>query len=104
MFEYRMLQIPPRIEVKLKDAKGNEAAYYLSTIVNQEAQQGWEFFRVDSLGVKMKPGCLAGIFGAGETDRMYYVVTFRRQIGAAEMRTDTSPAMTTAPAAPPPLP
>jgi hypothetical protein len=78
MYEYRMLQVPPTIVVKQKELAGNEAAYYLQTLANEQAAQGWEFFRVDTVGVVVQPGCLASLFGAQRTVTEYYVVTFRR--------------------------
>ena len=76
-YEYRMVQIPPSITVK--QAIGNEAAFYLQRIVNEQANQGWEFIRVDTIGVNTPPGCLAGLFGGQATTLNYYVVTFRRE-------------------------
>jgi len=78
VLEYRMLQIPPNIAVKQKDAQGNEAALYLQRIVNEQARQGWEFVRVDTIGVQTQPGCLASLLGGQATTLNYYVVTFRR--------------------------
>ena len=82
-YEYRMVQIPPSITVK--QAFGNEAAIYLQSIVNDQASQGWEFIRVDTIGINVPPGCLVGLFGGQTTTRQYYVVTFRRD-GAIQQR------------------
>ncbi len=51
---------------------------YLNQIVNQEAQQGWEFHRVDTIGVEVAPGCLQGLLGQRNQTHHYYVVSFRR--------------------------
>jgi hypothetical protein len=77
-YEYRMIQIPPAISIKAKDVRGNEAAYYLQSIANEQAAQGWEFYRVDTIGIVTQPGCLASLLGAKQTVIEYYVVTFRR--------------------------
>jgi hypothetical protein len=77
-YEYRMVQIPPSITVKR--AFGNEAAVYLQTIVNEQASQGWEFMRVDTIGIHVPAGCLASLFGGQSTTLQYYVVTFRRDV------------------------
>lgn len=86
MYTYKMLQIPPNLAFAAKgmfkqapDAS-TIAASYLQQIVNGEAQQGWEFFRVDSVGVKSQPGCIAALLGAKTIDTIYYVVTFRRPV------------------------
>ena len=78
MYKYKMIQIPPNIEVQMKEHKGNEAAYYLENVVNKYASEGWEFYRVDSIGVDLQPGCF-GILGGKQAERsLYYVVTFRK--------------------------
>lgn len=78
MYTYKMVQVPPRISVASKAHRGNEAAAYLQDVVNTYAEEGWEFHRVDSIGVSVQPGCLAGLFGQGEKTSIYYVITFRR--------------------------
>ena len=59
-FKYRMVQIPRTIVVSAR--KGKEAARYLEDVVNEYAAEGWEFYRVDEIGVQVNPGCLT-IFG-----------------------------------------
>ena len=86
MYTYKMLQIPPNMALAAKGMfkqapdPSSVAATYLQQIVNTEAQQGWEFFRVDSVGVKSEPGCFAALMGAKAIDTVYYVVTFRRPV------------------------
>jgi hypothetical protein len=77
-FQYKMIQIPPQISVRQKDVKGQEAALYLEHVVNDYARQGWEFQRVDEIGVHEHPGCLAALFGARASKLSYYVITFRQ--------------------------
>ena len=77
-FKYKMVQVPPNIAVQEKERKGSEAAAYLEKIVNQYAIQGWEFYRVDSVGVNVLPGCLGGLIGQSAKLETYYVITFRR--------------------------
>ena len=77
-YEYRMVQVPPNIQVKKKEYAGNEAAMYLQTIATEQTAQGWEFYRVDTIGIKLQPGCLGALFGQRESIVNYYVVTFRR--------------------------
>lgn len=74
-FEYMMLQMPPNIAFNTGNLQGNEAAAYLQKIVNEQATKGWEFYRVDVLGVRTPSGCLGG--GTPNLTQ-YYVVTFRR--------------------------
>ncbi len=77
-FEYKMVQIPPNVSVQAQ-AQGNEAAGYMQSVVNSEATEGWEFYRVDSIGVEVQPGCLGGLFGREAEGSVYYVITFRQK-------------------------
>ena len=79
MYTYKMVQIPTNIAVQMKAHKGNEAAAYLESVVNEYAEQGWEFFRVDSVGVQVQPGCFDALGGKSEQNDVYHVVTFRRE-------------------------
>ncbi|QFS86284.1 MULTISPECIES: DUF4177 domain-containing protein [unclassified Marinobacter] len=79
MYQYKMVQVPPNIEVQAKQQRGNEAAAYLEDVVNTYAKDGWEFYRVDAIGVNVKPGCIAGLFGQKEALSTYHVVSFRKQ-------------------------
>ena len=88
-YEYFMVQVPPRIEVR-RDTGQGEAAAYLQAIVNQYAAQGWDFYRVDTLGVYQNPGCAGMLTGKKQETTVYYVVSFRRErpmnapVGAAQ--------------------
>jgi hypothetical protein len=46
---YHMVQIPEAIEIKQKEHVGNEAAAYLESLCNQQAAEGWEFYRIDEV-------------------------------------------------------
>ena len=81
MYEYKMAQVPPNIQLSLKAEQGTEAAAYLQGIVNDAARDGWEFQRVDSIGVHVAPGCLGALTGMAVPPKLYYVGTFRRVAG-----------------------
>lgn len=74
-----MVQIPPNIAVEMKKHKGNEAAAYLESVVNKYASEGWEFHRIDSIGVALQPGCFAALSGKKEEHSLYYVISFRKE-------------------------
>lgn len=77
LYEYQMVQVPPNIEVRGR-SRGQEAAQYLQEVCNQHTAQGWEFYRVDTIGVLHSPGCLGSLLGQRSVAVDYYVVTFRR--------------------------
>lgn len=78
MYQYKMVQVPPSINVQEKSQVGNEAAVYLEGIVNEQAKEGWEFYRVDSIGVNVQPGCISALAGQKAAEATYYVVSFRK--------------------------
>lgn len=84
-YEYKMVQIPPNVMIAAKSLFGRQkvdpkeaAALYLQSAVAEHATGGWEFMRVDQLGVVESPGCLASLFGQTEATSYYSVITFRR--------------------------
>lgn len=77
-YEYKMVQLPPNISVDHKVQRGNEAASYLENVVNGMAKVGWDFYRVDVVGVQVNPGCLGAILGRRQELINYYVITFRK--------------------------
>ncbi|QKS26558.1 DUF4177 domain-containing protein [Vreelandella titanicae] len=83
MYTYKMIQVPPNVSVASKGRKGNEAADYLESVVNKMADDGWEFQRVDAIGIHVQPGCFGGIFGKGAEQEHYYVITFRKPLSDA---------------------
>lgn len=72
-YEYKMIQVPPTIELTSKK-RGNEAAQFLEGIVNQHSRVGWEFYRIDSMTQIEPQGCLG--FG-GNRIVTYHIITFR---------------------------
>lgn len=78
MYVYKMVQVPPNIEVRASSHKGNEAALYLQTIANEYAEDGWEFYRIDSIGVQVQAGCFEALMGKKASNASYYVITFRK--------------------------
>lgn len=77
IYRYKMVQIPPNLVVSKEQESFDAAAVYLEQITNTMAQQGWEFFRVDSLNVAVRPGCWGLFTEQRESLRTCYVVTFR---------------------------
>lgn len=80
MYTYKMVQIPPNISVKAKDNRNGIAAAYLEQEVNSWAAEGWEFHRVDTIGIEEQPGCFGG---SKSTLTHYYVITFRKEVAGA---------------------
>lgn len=76
-YEYKMIQVPHVVDVD-KEHRGHGAAHYLESLANAQAAEGWEFHRVDRVGMLTQPGFMAKLFGAQAIRMEHYVVTFRR--------------------------
>lgn len=85
MYEYKMTEIAPSISGRFGKTQG-EAAKHLQSVVTEQTQGGWEFFRVDEFTIVERGGCgCLSIFGFGATETYtLYVVTFRRFLSPAE--------------------
>lgn len=75
-YVYRMEQIPRNIRTDGVEG-GSEASDYLQIVVDRMTAKGWDFFRVDTVGVEIPPGCLFALFGAKPEYKQYFVVTYR---------------------------
>ncbi|HHF6934036.1 TPA: DUF4177 domain-containing protein [Haemophilus influenzae] len=75
-YTYKMVQVPPNIIANRKNIT-TAAADYLQDVVNEWAEKGWEFWRIDNFSTEEKAGCLSG---GKLTMRTYKVITFRKEV------------------------
>jgi hypothetical protein len=54
------------------------AAKQLEELINGQAQQGWEFVRVETIDTSVSPGCLAALLGGRAAVVSFNMVVFRR--------------------------
>jgi hypothetical protein len=74
-YTYKMVQVPPNIIANKKNIT-TAAADYLQNVVNQWADDGWEFYRIDDFSTEESKGCFSG----GQVTRTTYkVITFRKE-------------------------
>ncbi|WP_186415981.1 DUF4177 domain-containing protein [Stutzerimonas stutzeri] len=60
MYEYKIVAVPPSIDLKGTTQKGQEAAMYLKAQVNEHAAEGWDFYRIDRVGFQV-PGSFVAL-------------------------------------------
>ena len=72
-----MIQIPNTLPATSRN-QNSFAAEYIQNEVNMQAQQGWEFYRIDEVTLAVPPGCLAALLGQRETYTRYSVISFRK--------------------------
>lgn len=78
-YEYYMVQVPSNFSINANQATGSEIATYVQEWANRLASSGgWEFYRIDTMGVTTNPGCLSSLFGAQQSFTQYSIMTYRR--------------------------
>jgi hypothetical protein len=77
-YEYYMVQLPSNFAARQNTTAGNEIAGYVQDWANRLSADGWEFYRIDTMGMTETPGCLGGLFGGQATHTQYSIMTFRR--------------------------
>jgi hypothetical protein len=79
LYKYLMIQIPPNIRVSSGEAE-HAAADYLQELVDFHASRGWEFYRMETIGIEEAHGCgcLGSILGMRSRFQDTYVAVFRR--------------------------
>jgi len=83
-WRYKMVQIPPNVAIEEGTSTRGVAAGYLELLVEKHAELGWEFYRVETIGIRINPGCLAALLGGQSQMELYYVVTFRVAVESAD--------------------
>ena len=86
-FEYRVIPAPRRAK-RVKGAKtgADKFARTLADVINLEAQDGWEYLRVDTLPMDEKKGMLSSF------SEVYQTVLIFRRLQEAEAAPEREPA------------
>lgn len=52
----------------------------LESVINTHASQGWVFDQIQDVSIRVKPGCLAALFGAKESYTRFDQIVFRKSV------------------------
>ena len=64
---------------KIKSSQSaGEVSSQLESVINQYAGQGWTLDQIQSVNIEVKPGCLAGLFGAKESYVKFDQIVFKQ--------------------------
>ena len=61
-----------------KEIDVTEVAVQLTSKINEQVNDGWEFVQHCDVAFYIKPGCIAGLFGASGESRTSNQLIFRR--------------------------
>lgn len=75
--EYVYKTVPINLALTVKNHNASKMASFFESFINEHAASGWDFFRIDSLVVAERKGCL-NILGSDE-QRIQYIATFRKR-------------------------
>jgi len=59
----------------------NKIATNLTKLINQNAQDGWEFYQINNVSTIVSAGCLATLVGVKSHEQRFDMLIFRKSIG-----------------------
>jgi hypothetical protein len=71
-------QVVPFIGKIKSSQSASDVAAQLQAVISQYAVQGWEFYQIGDVNIEVKPGCLAGLFGAKIAYMRFDQIIFRK--------------------------
>lgn len=78
MIQYKTVPAPSALQVSSKESQSAAVNAYAS-ILNAEAQQGWELVCIQEVPVVQNPGCFMALLGAKSTVTTFNMLVFKRQ-------------------------
>ena len=75
-FIYRVMPFIGKINSKQSAA---DVSDQLESLINEGAKEGWEFDQLNNVNIEVKPGCIAGLFGAKLAYTQFDMVVFKKQ-------------------------
>ena len=77
---YKCVPVPETIVTGImgKDAHEKAVLAY-ENIINENARDGWEFFSVDSIVSRQKPGCFGALMGKKGEDVAFKLLIYRKE-------------------------
>ena len=77
MAQYEYMVVPFMGKLKSRQT-ASDVSVQLQSLINQNASQGWELDQIQAVNIEVKPGCLAGVFGAKDVYIKIDQVVFRK--------------------------
>jgi hypothetical protein len=71
-------KVVPFIGTMKANGSTQEVAAQLEAAINQNSTDGWEFHTLNDVSIEVRPGCLAGLFGAKTAYIQFDQLIFKR--------------------------
>lgn len=78
-YEYRTVPAPKVLSI-INETQEAAAIASFGNLINQGAQQGWEFVSMESITTEEAPGCLAFLGGSRGRVKVHNMLVFKRKI------------------------
>lgn len=79
MKEYKTVSAPAELN-NVKNKEMDAAVSNYATLINREAQDGWEFVSMGSVVTSIPPGCLFALLGGSPKRIQHNVLVFQREM------------------------
>ena len=76
-YQYQVVPFIGRIR---GSQSADEVGKQLQAVIDQYTGQGWEFHTLSNVNIEVRPGCLAGLFGASVSYVRFDQLIFRREV------------------------
>lgn len=80
MYEYKTVDVPKTLIAKEGRSLSQELALCIKNLINENAKDGWEFYRADEYTVSEPQGCLAVFAGSKGQFGTFNILVFRKEI------------------------
>jgi len=71
-------RVVPFIGKVKNNQSSKDVSDQLEQLLNQGAEEGWEFVQINNVNIQVQPGCLAGVMGAKAEYVHYDMAVFRK--------------------------
>lgn len=74
-YQYKVVPFIGKVK---SGASPEEVSSQLTSLINQNATGGWEFYQLGSVDIEVQPGCLAGLLGGKTAFVSWDQIIFRK--------------------------
>jgi hypothetical protein len=76
-YRYRVVPFVGRVRADRSET-AQTVSMQLQQVIDHYAEEGWELYSIEKVGIEVHPGCLGAFFGRGITYLNYDQIIFRQ--------------------------
>ena len=74
-FEYKVVPFIGKIK---SNESAAEVSRQMQAVINENANDGWEFCQMTDVNIEVAPGCIPGVFGKKKTYVKFDQIVFKK--------------------------